>query len=93
MRKRWIQVNGELIDAEHFTNQGGEKAPFFMPDIRPYVSPITGEVISSRPQHEVHLRAHEVYEIGPGDRMPHELKRRQTSDVKADLIRAFHEHR
>lgn len=48
----------------------------FMPDIHGFVSPIDGAFISSRSQRDVHLRQHEVIEVGnekfdtPADRAP-----------------------
>lgn len=61
MRKSWIQVNGELIPKEDCV------APvhtIIMPDIQPYKSMVTGEMIGSRSKHRTHLRQHGMVEIG-----------------------------
>ena len=40
------------------------KAHEVMPDIKPYKSMITGEVISSRSKHREHLKRHGCIEVG-----------------------------
>lgn len=61
----------------------------FMPDIQPYKSMITGEMITSRSQHREHLRKHGYREVGndssltkPYTGMPTESKSR-----KEELVR------
>lgn len=39
-------------------------APLIMPDIKPYRSMVTGEVINSRSRHREHLRDHGCIEVG-----------------------------
>lgn len=63
MRKRYIQVNGELVDAAQYVPPS-VAAPFVMDDIAPYKSMQTGEIITSRSRHREHLRAHRLVEIG-----------------------------
>lgn len=41
-----------------------KKTHHVMPDIKPYKSMITGEVISSRSKHREHLKRHGCVEIG-----------------------------
>jgi len=53
-----------------------KRAFYIIGDIQPYRSPITGEVISSRPAHEDHKRRHDVEEMGnerPAPRKPEPL--------------------
>ena len=38
--------------------------PMVMPDIQPYQSMVTGEMIQSRSSHREHLRSHNLVEIG-----------------------------
>ena len=38
--------------------------PLIMPDIAPYQSMVTGEMIGGRRQHREHLRQHGVIEVG-----------------------------
>ena len=40
------------------------RAPMFMPDIQPYRSQVTGEMIGSRSEHRAHLKAHKLVEVG-----------------------------
>ena len=60
MRKRYIQVDGVLYE------KGTEpRSPlYFIPDIKPYKSMITGEMITSRSKHREHLKAHNCVELG-----------------------------
>lgn len=44
-------------------------APRIMRDIGEYVSPLDGQMITSRSQHRDHMRAHDVIEVG-NERMP-----------------------
>ena len=41
-----------------------KKTHHVMPDIKPYKSMLTGEVISSRSKHREHLKAHGCIEVG-----------------------------
>lgn len=62
MRRRYVQIDGELVE---YGNASQERvAPDVMPDIAPYQSMITGEMISSRSRHREHLRDHGYTEIG-----------------------------
>lgn len=38
--------------------------PYVMKDIGAYQSPIDGSMVTSRPQHRDHMRAHDVIEVG-----------------------------
>ena len=62
MRRQYIQINGVLY--EKGTEPEMRVAPDVMPDIQPYVSQITGELITSRSRHREHLRDHGYVEIG-----------------------------
>lgn len=64
-RKSWVQcpVTLKLIPKEEYA-PGGHNGPFVMGDIQPYKSMITGEMITSRSQHRVHLRQHNCIEVG-----------------------------
>lgn len=65
MRKRYIQhpETLELIPAEDYFAPAVD-APYVIPDIQPYQSMQTGEVIKSRSHHREHLRQHGLIEIG-----------------------------
>lgn len=62
-RQRYIQHNGELIPAEEYYSREYH-APMVIPDIQPYQSQVTGEMITSRSQHREHLKRHGMIEIG-----------------------------
>lgn len=66
MKKRYIQdpVTFQLIPAEEYCGASVSKASYIAPDIKPYKSQITGEMITSRSQHREHLRQHNCFEIG-----------------------------
>lgn len=59
-RKSYIQINGVLYEKGTEPQQESKKAPMFIPDIRPYRSPITGEPITSRPKERQHMAEHGV---------------------------------
>jgi hypothetical protein len=62
MRRRFVQRNGELVE---YGNHIPERVSAdVMPDIDPYQSMVTGEMITSRSQHREHLRQHGLKEIG-----------------------------
>lgn len=60
MKRRFVQINGELVE---YTNEN-RPTPMVMPDIEPYQSMITGEMITSRSQHREHLKKHGYVEVG-----------------------------
>lgn len=66
-RKRWIYIDGEAYDADGFVPQSGADAPMVMPDIAPYKSMATGEVITSRSQHREHLKRTGFREVDPSE--------------------------
>ena len=89
MTKRYIQVDGVLYE------RGSEPPPqshYVVPDIKPYKSMITGEMIKGRAQHRAHLREHGCQEVGNEvkthlsyyDRLPKDVAPQQ----RKELIRA-----
>jgi hypothetical protein len=65
-RKRYIQdpVTLKLVPAEEYYQRSDVDAPFIMPDIQPYQSMATGEMITSRSRHREHLKANGLIEVG-----------------------------
>ena len=63
MRRRFVQINGELkeVALDYLPEPRG---PLVMKDIAPYKSMIDGREITSRSRHREHLRAHDCIEIG-----------------------------
>ncbi len=62
MRRTFRFIDGEMVE----TTGDREPSKSFqvMPDIQPYQSTVTGEMITSRSQHREHLKAHRLVEIG-----------------------------
>ncbi len=61
MRKTYIQIDGVLYE------KGTEPTPevvMVMPDIKPYKSMKTGEMITSRSKHREHLKQYGLVELG-----------------------------
>ena len=65
-RQRYIQepVTFKLIPAEEYVDNTPTAHYSIMPDIQPYKSVVTGEVINSRSKHREHLKAHGLVELG-----------------------------
>lgn len=63
MRKRYVQINGELIEvsADHIPEP---RSPMIVGDIAPYRSMVDGSMIQGRAQHRAHLKAHKLIEVG-----------------------------
>lgn len=58
-------------------------APYIAPDIQPYKSMVTGEMITSRSQHRSHLKQHNMIEVG--NEMPKPKKIPEVSGLKEEL--------
>lgn len=67
----WSKEKQEFISKEDACSEFGN-LPYLQPDIKPYQSMITGEMITSRSQHRDHLRQHNCFEIG--NEIDHTLK-------------------
>lgn len=93
MRKRYIQhpETLELVPAEEY---GSPRAlgPMILPDIQPYQSMKTGEMIMGRRQHREHLRQHGLIEIGNEKIQPRKPQYPTAESVRADVIKAFQQH-
>lgn len=65
-RQRYIQdpTTHKLIPAEEWVGPSNPSAPYVIPDIQPYQSMQTGEMIVSRSHHRAHLKQHGLVEIG-----------------------------
>ena len=65
-RQRFIQdpVTHKIIPWEEWAGPSTSKSAYVAPDIQPYRSTITGEMITSRSQHREHLKQHNCFEIG-----------------------------
>jgi hypothetical protein len=61
-RKRWVYINGEAIPVTDDVQP--EPRHYIMPDLKPYKSMATGEIIEGRRQHRDMLKATNCIEIG-----------------------------
>jgi hypothetical protein len=64
MKRRFVQINGELVEVGHDYVPEPRESHHVMPDIQPYRSQIDGSMITSRSHHREHLRAHGCVEVG-----------------------------
>ena len=62
MRRTWVQIDGKLY--ERGVDELPRVSPDVMPDIAPYRSMVTGEMIESRSKHREHLERHGYEEVG-----------------------------
>lgn len=90
MRQRWIQIDGELVPADEAAARQVD-APFIQPDIEPYQSMATGEMISSRSQHREHLKAHGLIEIGNETKYLQPKQKTLPPHLKETLARVVYE--
>ncbi len=66
LRKRYVQVEGRLVEVgkDYVQVREATTAHNIIPDIQPYQSMETGEMIGGRRQHREHLRQHGLVELG-----------------------------
>ena len=62
MRRTWVYIDG--VAYEKGDARSERLAPDVMPDIQPYTSMLTGELITSRSRHREHLRERGYVEVG-----------------------------
>lgn len=62
-RRSYVQVDGKLILKDEWHGHS-VTTHMVMPDIQPYFSQVTGEMITSRSHHREMLKAHRLVEIG-----------------------------
>ena len=84
MRKRYVQINGQLYERGH---EPVAEGPMIIDDIKPYRSQATGEMITSRSQHREHLKAHGCVEVGDQVQYLKPPERSFESATRKELIR------
>lgn len=87
---RYIQnpETGELVEASQY--QPKSVRFHIIPDIQPYKSVITGEVIGSRSKHRKHLRDHGCIEVGNEKLAPKPMP--EVPGRKEAIIQAMKKH-
>lgn len=90
MRRRYIQINGELVEVP--LNYVAEpRSAQVMKDIAPYKSMLDGSEITSRSRHREHLRAHNCIEIGNETKYLQPKPITSPPGLKESIIRATNE--
>lgn len=95
MRRRYIQdpITHRLIPAEEFYASREEpSAPMVMPDLQPYKSMVTGELIQGRRQHREHLKTHNVVEVGNSFDKATPKPASPPQGLKEQIARAVYRH-
>lgn len=64
MKRRFVQIDGELVEVGQDYIPELRQSHQVMGDIKPYRSMIDGSVITSRSHHREHLRMHGCIEVG-----------------------------
>lgn len=88
MRRRFVQINGELVEVPIDYVHEPRADHHILPDIKPYKSMITGEMITSRSKHREHLRAHGCIEVGNETKYLQPKPLQSPPGLKETLIRA-----
>lgn len=64
----WDSDKKEFVPFKEAVTQNN--GPAILPDIQPYQSMVTGEMITSRSKHREHLRQHNLIEVGNEKQTP-----------------------
>lgn len=92
MKRRFVQIEGELVEVGRDYSQEPRSEYHIMGDIEPYMSMITGEQITSRSHHRAHLKQHGYIEVGNDSslyRKPQPIK--SPPGLKETVIRVVNE--
>ena len=60
----WDSEKGEMVPKSEYQAKSSGGTHTIMPDIQPYKSMVTGEMIGGRAQHREHMIRHNLIEIG-----------------------------
>lgn len=90
MRKRFVQINGELVEVA-LSYVPEPRTPLVMKDIAPYKSMIDGREITSRSRHREHLRSHGCIEVGNETKYLQPKPLQSPPGLKETIIRATEE--
>ncbi len=93
MRKRFVQIEGALVEVERDFSQEPRAEVHIIGDIKGYRSMIDGSWISSRSKHREHLRAYGCVEVGNDSSITNPKPKPLTSPpgLKEQYIRAVNE--
>lgn len=91
MRRSYVSVNGEWVPKEEYYANLPASGLQIIPDIKPYQSMVTGEMIMGRAQHREHLKIHNVIEVGNELDNPKPRTLRVPGGLKETIARAIEE--
>ena len=94
MKKRFVQIDGSLIEVGDDYLPEPRADYHIMPDIQPYKSMIDGSMITSRSKHREHLKMHRCVEVGNDSSVMNPKPRRPEPPpgLKEHIIRAAEKH-
>lgn len=93
MRRRFVQINGDLVEVQRDFTHEPRAGVMVMGDIKPYRSVITGEEIGGRRQHREHLKLHGCIEVGNekmGPKPMRPISREERRGAIRQAIRQWH---
>lgn len=91
MRRRWVFDKGTLIEITDGRTVESPRSAMVMPDIQPYKSMLTGELVNSRSRHRELLRQHGCVEVGNDSSLYHAPRPLQSPPgLKQTIIEAAH---
>lgn len=84
----WDDKQSKMIPKEeYYANHEKVEAHMIMPDIQPYKSMVTGEMIMGRSQHKQHLKQHGLIEVGNETKHLENKPKRQEANLKETIAR------
>lgn len=81
----WDNARGDWVPAHLYFGKCTSNGVMVVPDIQPYKSMQTGEMITGRRQHRDHLRAHGLVELG--NDVPRQERITSTARERVDSIK------
>ena len=90
MKKRFVQIDNQLIEVDEDYIPEPKSEYHIMGDIKPYRSMIDGSEITSRSKHREHLRMHGCVEVGNDSSVlnPRPVRPDSPPRLKEHVIRA-----
>jgi len=88
----WDSEKGEMVPKSDYYCSHDPVAPMFVPDIQPYKSMVTGEMIGGRAQHREHMIRHNLIEIGNETKyLKNERKQESPKVLKERIAQIAHD--
>ena len=81
------------IKQQQEKQQQETKFHYYCPDIQPYQSMATGEMIGGRSQHREHLKKHNLTEIGNETKYLKPKEYKPDPSIREEVARAVYRHR